>query len=99
MHTQDNLAAGGWNSRSFPFDDLAAQSAVEPEACHVCLEHPQMQPQAGTSFRKLSNGSSKQPFPYALTTSWRQNVKIVQEASPDGIEVTIATDKCQRSPS
>lgn len=76
----------------------ASEPLVKAKTRHVCLEHPQMQPQARISLRKSTNERTKKSFTYALTTSLRENMKIIHKASPDGIEVTIATDKGLCSP-
>ncbi len=78
---------------------IARSEATKAKARHICLEHPQVQPGARISCRKLTGDGTKELFTYPLTTSLRTNVKIVHKASPDGVEIAIDTDKRLCKPS
>jgi hypothetical protein len=99
VHSQDSLAARSRNTRFILSNYMASKPAVEAKACHVGLEDPQMQSWAGCSCRELTGDLKKKPLTYSLTTSLRANMEVVYEASPDGVEITIAADERVYEPS
>jgi hypothetical protein len=58
-----------------------------------------MQPWAGGSRRELTGDLKKESLTYSPPTSLRANVKIVYQASPHGVDITIAADERLHDPS
>ncbi len=98
MHAEHSLSACSRIAGVVLLYDTASKPFVESKACYVRLEDPQVQPGAGSFCRKLTEGVSKKPLAYSLTASLRANVKIVDETSPDKIEIAIAADKRLHEP-
>jgi hypothetical protein len=98
MHAQDSFSTRRRHLGGVPLDDTTPESFVEAQAVHICFEHPQVQSRAGSFRQELTSDGAQKLFTDAPTTSLRTNVKIVHKAPPDGIEITIATDKRQSVP-
>jgi hypothetical protein len=98
VYAQNSFSACGRNTRIISPNDAASKPFVESKARYIRLEDPQMCARTTSSCRKLIGGVSKEPLTYSMTTCTRVNVKIVYEASPDGIEVTITADKRLHAP-
>src|SRR6185312_9609062 len=78
--------------------NAAPKPPVEAKACHVGLEDPQVQPGVGSSCQELIGDVTKKPLADSLTASLWTDVKIIDQASPDGIDITIAADERLHEP-
>lgn len=87
MQTENGRAIRGWNPRTVPFHDFAAQSFVKAPPRLIGFENPKMDADSRVPRRETCRRASHHKASATSATARWQNMNIVNQATPIPIDI------------